>query len=163
MEAKQKKDPFLAGVLSFVVLGAGQMYVGDVGRGIAFLIGGIIGYIAFIVPGIVVHIWAIIDANDLAKKFNDNIQESQKATEDRERMLMRASDFNERMIKLFKLFKSDLITDIEFQEKKAALISSLATKTIDGEPDDFLASIITLKEQNILTHDEISKIKVLLM
>jgi len=163
METRQRKDPFLAGVLSFVVVGAGQMYVGDIGRGVGFFIGGIIGYIAFIVPGIVVHIWAIKDANDLAKKHNDSIDENLKAIDNRERMLMRSSDFNEKMVKLFKLFKSDLITDIEFHDKKSALIASLATKVIDVEPDDFLASIISLKEQSILTHEEIAKIKVLLM
>jgi TM2 domain-containing membrane protein YozV len=163
METRQRKDPFLAGVLSFVVLGAGQMYVGDIGRGIAFLIGGIVGYIAFIIPGICVHIWAIIDANALAKINNDSIDDNQRAVEERDKSLMRASDFNEKMIKLYKLFKSELISESEFQEKKSLLISTLATKTIDVDPDDFLASIITLKEQNILTLEEIGKIKVLLM
>ena len=42
--------------------GVGQMMKGEVGRGIGFLIGAIVGYFIFVVPGLAVHIWSIVDA-----------------------------------------------------------------------------------------------------
>lgn len=49
-------------LLSLILPGLGQMTRGEVGAGIAWLIGTIIGYLCFFVPGLVVHILCIIDA-----------------------------------------------------------------------------------------------------
>jgi len=170
MEQKQKKDPFLAGVLSFIIVGAGQMYCGEIGRGIAFLFGGIVGYILFVVPGIIIHIWAIIDANSLAKRINTDIEkeEEHKAKEielkkiNEKKSIVKVDDFIEKMKKIHNLFLNEIIDENEYLDKKKALILELATKRIEIEPDDFLASLISLKEQKVLTIDEINKIKSLI-
>ena len=55
-------SPGIAAVLSLVIPGAGQMYKGQIGGGLGWLIGVIIGYCVFIVPGIVLHLCCIIAA-----------------------------------------------------------------------------------------------------
>lgn len=71
--AKTKKDPTLAAILSFLITGAGQIYVGQVGRGIAFMIAQVINValmsvlIGFITTPLTA-IWCIWDAYKLAKE-----------------------------------------------------------------------------------------------
>jgi hypothetical protein len=55
-------SPGIAAVLSLVIPGAGQMYKGNVGGGICWLIGTIFAYCFFIFPGLVVHLLCIISA-----------------------------------------------------------------------------------------------------
>lgn len=56
-------SPGVAAVLSFVIPGAGQMYKGEVGKGILHLIVIVVGYTLFIVPGLILHILCIVDAS----------------------------------------------------------------------------------------------------
>ena len=52
----------IAALLSFLIPGAGQMYKGQVGVGIAWLIFTVLGYGAYIVPGLVLHFICIMRA-----------------------------------------------------------------------------------------------------
>jgi TM2 domain-containing membrane protein YozV len=52
----------VAAVLSLFLPGAGQMYKGHVGMGIAWLIIVVIGYVALIVPGLILHLICILQA-----------------------------------------------------------------------------------------------------
>jgi len=72
------KDPAIAALISFVVLGGGQIYVGDVTRGLIVFFG---GYVAIVLSAIVlglmvyltwvaVEIYSVYDAYNLAKKYN---------------------------------------------------------------------------------------------
>jgi len=70
-----KKDKTLAGILSFFIPGVGQIYCGEVGRGIWFIFGAIVAYLTiFIGIGIIAYpaviIWAILDAIKCAEKFD---------------------------------------------------------------------------------------------
>jgi TM2 domain-containing membrane protein YozV len=49
----------VAAVLSLVIPGAGQMYKGEVGAGLAWLFFTILGYLAYILPGIILHLICI--------------------------------------------------------------------------------------------------------
>lgn len=55
-------NPGVAAVLSLVIPGAGQMYKGQIGAGICWLIGTVVGYCLFIVPGLILHIVCIYKA-----------------------------------------------------------------------------------------------------
>jgi len=71
-----KKDKVLAGILSFLIPGAGQIYCGETTRGIWFIVGTIFAYFSiFIGIGIVVYpavvIWAILDAIKCAERANN--------------------------------------------------------------------------------------------
>lgn len=52
----------VAAILSLLIPGVGQIYKGQTGRGIGFLIGAILGYLLFVVPGLFVHFIAVLDA-----------------------------------------------------------------------------------------------------
>jgi hypothetical protein len=55
-------SPGVAAVLSFFIPGAGQIYKGQVGRGLLYLFVVVIGYLLFVVPGLILHILVIVDA-----------------------------------------------------------------------------------------------------
>ncbi|NLL94382.1 MAG: zinc ribbon domain-containing protein [Thermoplasmatales archaeon] len=85
-----EKSAGIAILLGLILVGAGQMYVGKIGRGIAFLLIGLILYPAFIVPlffmpsttgllvgiaiislvAVVYAIYVLYDAYSLAKEYN---------------------------------------------------------------------------------------------
>jgi hypothetical protein len=55
-------NPGIAALLSLIIPGAGQMYRGNIGIGILWLIFVTIGYFMFIIPGIILHLICIITA-----------------------------------------------------------------------------------------------------
>jgi TM2 domain-containing membrane protein YozV len=59
---RKEHDTTVAALLSFFMPGVGQMYKGDVGLGVGFLVGTFVGYMACIFPGIILHIVSIINA-----------------------------------------------------------------------------------------------------
>lgn len=52
----------VAAILSFFLPGLGQLYKGDIGRGLSLFIFTAIGYALFIVPGLVMHLLVVADA-----------------------------------------------------------------------------------------------------
>jgi TM2 domain-containing membrane protein YozV len=72
------KNPATATILSFFVMGLGQIYNGQIGKGIVFIILYAISwllmfvFIGFITTPIL-WIWGMIDANRSAKKINEKI------------------------------------------------------------------------------------------
>jgi len=73
------KDPAIAALISFVILGGGQIYVGDITRGLIFLFAGyaaifigalLISWVIFWVGWLAVGIYSVYDAYNLAKKYN---------------------------------------------------------------------------------------------
>ncbi|HXI24479.1 MAG TPA: hypothetical protein VNG71_11500 [Pyrinomonadaceae bacterium] len=64
----KRKEPAVALLLSFFLPGVGQIYNGDIGKGIAFMIG--FWVLVWIGIGIVFWIWAIIDAYQSATNIN---------------------------------------------------------------------------------------------
>ncbi|MGQ4832909.1 MAG: zinc-ribbon domain-containing protein [Candidatus Asgardarchaeia archaeon] len=71
----KEKDTAIAAILSFLLPGLGQIYVGKVGRGIGIFIGAIIiafiSFILFFIPSIIYWAWNIYDAYNLAKTYNE--------------------------------------------------------------------------------------------
>jgi len=62
------KTPGVALLLSFFISGAGQMYNGQVGKGILMLLGTIALW--FVLLGWIVWIWSMVDAYHIAKRLN---------------------------------------------------------------------------------------------
>ena len=62
VQPQPKWNPGIAAVLSLVIPGAGQMYKGQVGNGIAWIDFVVIGYMLFIFPGLILHLFCIIGA-----------------------------------------------------------------------------------------------------
>ena len=56
---RSEPSPGVAAVLSLVIPGAGQMYKGNVGEGILWLIFVLIGYVSCFLPGLILHLCCI--------------------------------------------------------------------------------------------------------
>ena len=72
------KNPSIATILSFFFMGLGQIYNGQIGKGIVFIIlYGISVALMWVVIGFVttpiLWIWGMIDANNSAKKLNEKM------------------------------------------------------------------------------------------
>ena len=72
------KNPSTATILSFFFMGLGQIYNGQIGKGIIFIIlYGISVALMWVVIGFVttpiLQIWGMVDANNSAKKINENM------------------------------------------------------------------------------------------
>ncbi len=63
----EKPSNGIAAVLSLFIPGAGQMYKGQVGGGILWLLFVIVGYFAWIVPGLILHLFCIVNASTASK------------------------------------------------------------------------------------------------
>jgi hypothetical protein len=59
---ERKWNPGVAGILSLVIPGTGQMYKGEVGLGVIWLIVTILGYCLFIIPGMILHLICVLKA-----------------------------------------------------------------------------------------------------
>jgi TM2 domain-containing membrane protein YozV len=69
-EPEKKKEPVLSAVLSFIFAGSGQVYNGELGKGILFLFGTIVGLFIFFFPGVIIWIYGVYDAYSTAEKMN---------------------------------------------------------------------------------------------
>lgn len=67
------KSPGVALLLSLLICGVGQMYNGQVGKGIMMLIGCIVTWFIFL--GWIVWIWSMVDAYQTAKRMNLKYQQ----------------------------------------------------------------------------------------
>ncbi|MGQ4833791.1 MAG: zinc-ribbon domain-containing protein [Candidatus Asgardarchaeia archaeon] len=74
MPPSKKKEPILALILSFIIPGLGQMYVGNVKKGIIFLVIAVILYILFWVVGFLFAVYTMYDAYKMAEIYNETGQ-----------------------------------------------------------------------------------------
>jgi len=66
-----KKSPGIAVILSLFIPGAGSMYCERVGKGVAYLVFTLLGYMCFFflcIPGVILHICSIVAGYNDAKK-----------------------------------------------------------------------------------------------
>jgi len=173
----EKKEPWIAVLLSVLIAGAGHIYCGKTTKGVVFIIIDLILWFT-IFGAIIFGIFAIIDSYNLAKDINFQIEqeekrklnevqreklEKEKADKIKQEQEIDVNNFTEDLKKNYKLFTAEIYSEDEYKGKKDALINNLATKKISCSIEDFLASLITLKEQKILSIEEINKIKLLVM
>lgn len=75
-QPKFYKNPAVATILSFFFAGLGQIYNGEIGKGIVFIVlyGISIGLMLIVIGFIttpVLWIWGMVDANNSAKRINE--------------------------------------------------------------------------------------------
>jgi TM2 domain-containing membrane protein YozV len=77
--ASQRKNPLIAGLLSLIITGAGQIYLGKISRGLVYLglvllisiaLDGIISFDEMMILGVIVSIISAVDAYLIAKAMN---------------------------------------------------------------------------------------------
>lgn len=67
------KNPQIAVFCSSLIPGLGQLYNGETLKGLAFLIGTLIGLFLLVIPGVAVWVYSMYDAHIIAGKMNDGI------------------------------------------------------------------------------------------
>lgn len=75
------KSPGLAAVLSFFVTGLGQIYNGQIGKGIGFIVGYFISWLLmFVIIGFIttpiIWIWGMVDSYKVANALNQKSESS---------------------------------------------------------------------------------------
>jgi len=71
-----RKDPILACLLNLLLLGTGHIYLGQIGKGLAILLSGIVlGMIAWPAT-VLLAVWAMFDAYQAAKKMNQSARKT---------------------------------------------------------------------------------------
>lgn len=70
LSPRKQKSSKLAALLSLVFPGAGQVYNGEMMKGILILIGSLFGILIYLVPGIIVWIYGIYEAYTTSEKMN---------------------------------------------------------------------------------------------
>ena len=71
-----RKDPILACLLNLLLLGIGHMYLGQIGKGLAILVSGIVlGMFAWPAT-VLLAVWAMFDAYNTAKKMNQSMRKA---------------------------------------------------------------------------------------
>lgn len=70
VQVKTEKSAGIAAILAFFFPGSGQVYNGEIGKGIGIFIGYLIGLCIFLIPGIIVLIYGIYDAYKTSQKMN---------------------------------------------------------------------------------------------
>ena len=77
---RSAKSPIVALILSFFISGLGQLYNGEIRKGVAFLIGYFVAWVCFWalillpvihwIPSAVVWVWSMVDAYHSAERIN---------------------------------------------------------------------------------------------
>jgi TM2 domain-containing membrane protein YozV len=184
----QRKEPALAGVLSFLFFGVGQIYNGNVRRGVIILISEIILFILSIVIlsfGLAwvsenqqelgpAGIFAIIigalsflsyfivwiwNIFDAVNGAKKINQSIDKEEEQQKDKAMKVDGFIETLRKNYLLFKEGVLSEEEFKMRKEILLSQLKTKNLDKDLEDFLYLIMPLKKEGILTDEDLKTVK----
>ena len=168
---EQRKTPAVAILLSFIVSGTGQIYNGEVSKGIAMIVAYIFCWAAsaLVLPIfilIALWIWGMVDANAKAKEFNealkirlDSEDLSRRVAAEQQAIIITAQEFVTQVEKCFKLFQNGLLSADEFEAKKKEAITLLTVKKLRETPEDFLTAIIPLIQKIALTEHEITQIK----
>ncbi len=63
------KTPFMAAILSLLIVGIGQMYNGQIGKGLMMMIGCVLLWTVLL--GWIINIWSIIDAYSVASRKHE--------------------------------------------------------------------------------------------
>jgi TM2 domain-containing membrane protein YozV len=168
--SKDPKSPTLAGWLSFFCCGAGQLYNGDTEKGIVLfaiaLTPGLLfgpGAFVFSVPLVVYAIANAVNRAETINRANKTFlaDQAQTLVADRNHKVstVAAEDFVQAIYKAHQLFKSELLSQEEFSERKATTIDALSVKKPRGGVDEFLMELIPLIKSGALTMDEAKTIK----
>ena len=159
---EQRKAPAL--LLSFIINGAGQIYNGEVGKGVGMIIAYLLCVAAsgLVFPTVILiglWIWGMVEANTVAKEFNDALRkrldneaaslwETEAQQQHVKATMITAQEFVAQIDKYAKLFQSSLLSQAEFEGKKKEM--TLTAKKLAEAPGDFLTAIIPLIQKKLL-------------
>ncbi len=169
----KRKDPLIAGALSFLTGGGGQIYCGKTAMGLIFVVVGVALWFT-VVGGILFGLMSAVHAKNLAEGINEKIdnrnrvnaiieEEKEEEIEKDKEIQDQTNSFVKNAEKYHKLLQTEIYSSEEYSEKMESLISTLASKKLLCPPEEFLFALIPLKEKEILSSADIKKIKMLIL
>ena len=165
MSTQVKKEFWIAFLINFFFPGGGHIYAGDTEKGVWILAIYLVCWILtpFIyIPGIVVlGTWgyALFTSKSVVEEYNENLIEQKEKAEKEEKKKIDVQEFIEQLDKAKQLFSAEIISENEFIDRKRSIISQLAFKSLDDNPDELLLAIASMKQSGDITDDEIKDIK----
>lgn len=168
----ERKKPWIAVVLSIIIAGLGHIYCGQIKKGVILIIIDLI-LIYTIVGVFLLGLYAIVDSYNVAKDINIQIENDHEFYKNTKKIIpddvtqnkynkIDVENFAKRLKKNFQLYKAGIFTENEFNTKKNYLINSLVNSNPEFDEIQFLESLIDLKNDEIITQNDITKIKKLI-
>lgn len=161
-----KKDFWAAFILNVVLAGSGHVYVGEKDKGtkllaayvLAWLLASPLGFPFFI--AVAIWIYTLVDTRNVVDAFNTKVDEYLAAQQaELEKNILNTDILIQKIRTSQELLKSEMIDESEFMDRKVAIIAELAEKEFQGELDELLLALIPLKEEGLLSAEEITRIK----
>jgi TM2 domain-containing membrane protein YozV len=162
----QRKEPWVAVLLSFLLAGLGQIYAGAAERGAIQLVCAVVLFFLVVLSGGIFiifsfpfWIWVMFDAYAQVQAFNGKVEHQEWNTKNEAQQTISAKDFVAQFHKLAKLHSASLLSEEEFLSRKKQQILTLVDRKPRESTEDFLAALIPLIEQKYLSTSEVEQIK----
>jgi len=166
----EKKNPFLAAFLSFLIGGLGQFYNGEFGKGVLFLVVELVGGIFTLGVGyFIVMIISVFDAYASAQNINeentikrDRKGELEEAEISYDKRINKGYDMDKILNDIEKLkilYDSKIFDKNEYNIKRKELTLKLSNSTCNSDPYETLSNVSKLYKSNIIDDNELANIK----
>ena len=117
-------------------------------------------FIVLILVITVFLIWrSVHKSNSQSLDIKESLLEASIVKEKQQKENLSSKEFKDKLLKFYDLYRSNIIDNTEFENQKDKLIGSLANKNLSESKLDFLLDLSTLQSENILSKENLSKIK----
>lgn len=127
-------------------------------------------FVFTLVSSVIIGLPSALVSLNVVNKLNKKIDEERLKTVEKEIKVKKDNEANEinkyhastfisDLNKIYNLKKNSLLTEVEYNLRKEAILKRIENYGIRDSAEDFLNSILVLKESNILTKDELIDIK----
>ncbi len=163
---EQKKEFWIAFLINFFLTGGGHIYARATGLGAGLLAANIISWALtpaipfFMIVVIITWVYALATSKEVVEAYNKKIDAKKVAKEaNKTANSITPEQFISSINKANELFAAEIITEVEFQAKKQTAISDLQFKNLNGDEDDVLLGLVSLKKNGAVTAEELQQIK----
>jgi TM2 domain-containing membrane protein YozV len=150
-------------ICSLLIPGLGQLYLGEIGKGLAMFALGVVLFLISPFLIVVVDFYGAWEAYTFAKAKNANRVKQVEVKAQISAGQISAASMVEQFQKLNALAAAELLTPEELAERKGNVIQQLVTKTPTTPVEDFLTTLIPLVKAGGINADEVKQIKALLL
>lgn len=162
-----QKSPTLVAVLNLIIPGTGFMYMGLFLQGFAVVLLSLIFYfILFVFPGVILAVCMFLYSFSYVNRYNElvfDVYNENKTDHERlekeEQLRFKCDEFKEKLTKSHNLLRNQILSEEEYNLRKAELINSIRYKKISEDPDDLLTQFVELKQKGMISTEEIQSIK----
>lgn len=167
------KNPVLAAILSLIFPGLGQFYNGESGKGVSFVIVGLLGFLTLPLGGflIVFFLWiySIVDAHSSAKRLNEaqrqvfareaEMKSAKSHFEDSVGASTPLSSILDSLKKVHSLHRAGILDDRELSVRAQRLSSQIPQSSVIGDPFEILIVAGKLRDDGIIGEETLQRVK----